>query len=136
MPLQGAADVVLRVDDRPVAVDLHPLELGEVLAAAGRLAVLAVRQVEADLGGVDSSSRGIGTSGAAGQQLGDEPAEGGVEGRAAAGGVGEERPAAGLEVPPQGVEVLLGRTTTRPGRGCRSAGSRSGSGRWGRAPCG
>ena len=34
-----------------------------------------------------------------GEQLGDELAEGGVERGAAAGGVGEERAAAGLEVP-------------------------------------
>ena len=57
---------------------------------------------------------GIGTSGVAGKELGDEPAEGGVEGRAAAGGVGEQRAAAGLDVPPQGVEVF-------PGEGERGA---------------
>ena len=50
----------------------------------------------------------MGTSGLVGKELGDEAAKGGVEGRAAAGGVGEERAAAGLEVPPQGVQVLLG----------------------------
>ena len=43
-----------------------------------------------------------------GQQLGGEAAEGGVEGGAAAGRVGEERAAAGLEVVAQGLEVLLG----------------------------
>src|SRR6476661_5730323 len=34
VPLQRAADVVLRVDHRPVAVDLDALELGIVPAAA------------------------------------------------------------------------------------------------------
>ena len=35
--LERAADVVLGVDDRPVVVDLHSFELGEIAAAAGRL---------------------------------------------------------------------------------------------------
>ena len=33
--LEGAAEVELRVDDRPVAVDLDAFELGVVAAAAG-----------------------------------------------------------------------------------------------------
>src|SRR5271165_7332235 len=44
--LQGAADVVLGVDDGPVVVDLDALELGEILAAAGGLGVLAILEVE------------------------------------------------------------------------------------------
>ena len=108
VPFQGAADVVLGVDDGPVAVDLDALELGKVLAAAGGLGVLDVGEVEADLGGVELVVAGDGDQGVVGEELGDEPAEGGVEGGAAAGGVGEERAAAGLDVPPQGVEVLLG----------------------------
>src|SRR5262245_36278628 len=53
VPFQRAADVVLRVDDRPVTVELHPLELREVPASAGRLGILAVPQVEAHLGSVE-----------------------------------------------------------------------------------
>ena len=51
---------------------------------------------------------GNGNQGVAGQEFGHEPAERGVEGRAAAGGIGEERAAAGLDVPPQGIQVFLG----------------------------
>src|SRR5271165_6323757 len=104
---QGTADVVLGIDDRPVAVDLDSLELGKVLAAAGGLGVLGIGEVEADLGGVELLVAGDGDQGVVGQELGDEAPEGGVEGGTAAGGVAEERAAAGLEVPPQGVEVLL-----------------------------
>src|SRR5579883_2557504 len=53
VPLQGAAQVEFRVDDRPVPVDLDPLELREVPAAAGRLGVLAIPQVEAHLFGIE-----------------------------------------------------------------------------------
>src|ERR1700683_1397219 len=47
VPFEGAAQVEPRVDDRPVAVDLDPFELGKVLASAGCLGVLAFFQVEA-----------------------------------------------------------------------------------------
>src|SRR5262249_32855277 len=45
--LQGAADVVFRVDHRPMPVQLHSLKLRIVLASARRLAVLNVRKVVA-----------------------------------------------------------------------------------------
>src|SRR5208283_6175357 len=48
MSFQGTADVVLGIDDGPVAVDLDALELGEVLAAAGGLGVLRIGEVKAD----------------------------------------------------------------------------------------
>ena len=108
MSFQGTADVVLGIDDGPVAVDLDALELGEVLAAASGLGVLRIGEVKADLGGVKLVVAGDGDQWVVGQELGDEAPEGGVEGGAAAGGVAEERATAGLEVPPQGVEVLLG----------------------------
>ena len=133
VPLQGAADVVLRVDDGPVVVELDPFELGEVAAAAGPLGVLDVREVGADLGCEKLVVARNGDQRVVGEQLGDEPAKCRVEGRAAAGGVGEQRPAARVEMPAQRVEVLLAETTTPRGRGCRSAGSRSG---WGRAGTG
>src|SRR5208337_3288519 len=53
MSFQGTADVVLGIDDDPVAVDLDALELGEVLAAAAGLGVLRIGEVKADLGGVE-----------------------------------------------------------------------------------
>src|SRR3954447_3281353 len=114
VPLQGAADVVLGVDHRPVAVDLDALELGIVPAAAGGLGVLGVPQVEADLGGEQLVVAGDGDQGVAGQELGGEAAEGGVEGGGAAGGVGEEGAAAGLDVPPQRIQVLTGEREIRP----------------------
>ena len=57
-----------------------------------------------------------------GQELGDEPAKRRVEGRAAAGGVGEQRPAARLEMLAQRLEVVLVEATGPRGRGCRSSG--------------
>ena len=136
MPFEGAADVVLGVDDGPVAVDLDAFELGKVLAAAGGLGVLGVGEVEADLGGVELVVARDRHQGVVGEQFGDEPAEGGVEGGAAAGGVGEEGAPAGLDVPPQGVQVFLREREARRGRGRRSGDNRSGWGRVGRAPCG
>src|SRR5262245_29362699 len=53
MPLERAAEVELLVDDRPVPVDLHSLELREVLAPAGCLGVLAVLEVEPPLQVID-----------------------------------------------------------------------------------
>src|SRR5437763_481558 len=53
LPFEGTAQVVLRVDDGPVAVELDPFELGEVATAPRGLAVLDVGEVEPDLVGVD-----------------------------------------------------------------------------------
>ena len=137
VPLQGAADVELRVDDRPVAVDLDAFELRESpWPPPAALVYCDLRQVEADLVRVQLVARRDRTRGWFGQELGDEAAEGGVEGGAAAGGVGEERAAAGLEVSAQGLEVFLVEATAPRGRGCRSAGSRSGWGRAGTGPSG
>ena len=137
VPLQGAADVVLGVDDRPVAVDLDALELGKSLPPPAALVYWRVLAGRSRPWSERARRRGgSARAGLVGKQLGDEPAEGGVEGGAAAGGVGEERAAAGLDVPPQARRGPPCRTTARRGRGCRSAGSRSGWGRRGRAPCG
>jgi hypothetical protein len=50
--LECAADVELGINNRPVIVDLHSLELGEIAPAAGSLGVLHVAEVGADLDGV------------------------------------------------------------------------------------
>ena len=95
-----------------MAVELDPFELREVAAAAGGLAVLDVGEVEADLAGVDLVVARDRHERVVGEQLGDELAERGVEGGAAAGGVGEERAAAGLEVAAEQGD-LLGRERER-----------------------
>src|SRR5262249_34180839 len=49
--LERAADVVFRVNDRPVVVELDSLELGVIATTAGCLGVLDIAQVGTDLGG-------------------------------------------------------------------------------------
>src|SRR5208283_5818922 len=102
---QGAADIVLGVDDGPVVVDFDALELGEILAAAGGLGVLAILEVEADL--VELVIAWDGDQGVVGEELGDEASEGAVEGGTAAGGIAEEGASTRLDVPPQGIEVIV-----------------------------
>ena len=68
VPFQGAADVELRVDDRPVVVDLDPFELGKTAAPPAASVYCDVREVEADLGADRARRRGgIGTSGLLGK---------------------------------------------------------------------
>ena len=136
MPFQGAADVVLGVDDGPVAVDLDALELGEVLAAAGGLGVLGVGEVEADLGGVElvvaGDRRPGGCREAARRRTGGRRRRRrGCRRRRRRRGC--RRRARCAAARPRGPPS---RRRTRPGREGRSAGSRSGWGRGGRAPCG
>ena len=50
----------------------------------------------------------MGTSGLIGQQLGNEAAERGIEGHAAASRVGEQHSSAGVEVAAEGLEIFLG----------------------------
>ena len=71
-------------------------------------------KVGADLVGVDLVVVRDRDQRVVGEQLGDEPAKGRIERRAAAGGVGEDRAAAGLEVLAQGVEVFLAERQGRP----------------------
>jgi hypothetical protein len=107
VPIQDAANPVLRIDDRPVAVDLHALQLGIVLAAACGLGVLALAEVEAGRIGVKFVVPGDRHELFVRQQFCDETAEGGIERRIAAGRIGEEGAAAWNEVAPQGDEVLV-----------------------------
>ena len=104
-------------------LSLTPSSWGKSLPPPAALLYWHVDEVEADLRGVELVVAGDRHERVVGQQLGDEPAEGGVEGGAAAGGVGEERAAAGVEVLAERGHVLLGEGQARPGRGCRSAGS-------------
>ena len=70
VPLESAADIVFRIDDGPVVVDPHALELREVDAAAGRLGVLHLGEVGADLGGVELVFPRDRNQGIGGKQLG------------------------------------------------------------------
>ncbi len=85
---------------------LTPSRSGKPEAAAGRLAVADVGEVVADLAGVKVVVAGDRLQRAVGEHRGDELAERGVERRAAARGVGEDRAAAGLEVPAEPVLVV------------------------------
>src|ERR1017187_9852658 len=51
--LERAADVVFRVDDGPVVVDLDSLELREAAPAASGLRELDFRKIKANLGRVE-----------------------------------------------------------------------------------
>ena len=134
MPFEGAADIELRVDDGPVVVELDAFELGKTAPAARGLGVLDVVEIERrSLAVMSGSSWGMGTSGWSGKKLGDQLAKRCVEGRAAAGGVGEQRSAARLEVPAQRLDVVVVEAGGPPGRECKPAGSRSG---WDRARTG
>ena len=97
---------------RPSTLDA--LEVGEVGLAAGGGGPPGVGEVVAELPGVEVVVAGDRDQGVAGHQLGDEPAEGGVEGLAPAGGVGEQGAAAGGEVAAEGGLVLLGELDGRP----------------------
>ena len=50
VPFEGAADIELRVDDRPVVVELDSLELGKTAAPPEGVGVLDVFEVEPNLG--------------------------------------------------------------------------------------
>src|SRR5262245_33093418 len=106
MPLERAAEVILRVDHGPAPADLHSFQLRQTTTASGRPRVLRVRQVVPDLPGVQIIGARDGCERVTGKQGGDELAEGDVEGGAAAGGVGEEGSAARLEVSPEVLRVL------------------------------
>ena len=129
VPFEGAADVELRVDDRPVVVELDPFELGKTAASARGLGVLDVFEIEPDLGRQQIVVVGDGDQRMVRKELGDELAKRRIEGRTAARGIGEQRSAARVEVlraAPGGRRRRAARPT---GRGCRRAGNRSGSDR-------
>ncbi len=93
---ERTAEVVLQIDDRPVAVDLDPLKLGIVDSAADRLGEVDISQVVTHLLRVELVVARDRDEGSIREQGGDELAERGVERRTPAGGIGEERPPPGV----------------------------------------
>ena len=93
---------------------LTPSSWGKSLPPPAALVYWTSERSIADLGGVELVVARNRHQRIVGEELGDEPAKGGVERRAAAGGVGEERAAAGLEMPAQGLQVLLAEGQRRP----------------------
>ena len=91
----------------------HAFELREVDAAAGPLVYCTLERSVPTLTRKELVVARDRDQGMVGQQLGDEPPERGIEGRAAAGRVGKERAAAGVEVAAQGVEIFLGKRQRR-----------------------
>ena len=90
------------------------------------LVYCTLRKVGADLRRVEVVIARDRNQRVGGKQLGDEPPERGIEGGAAAGRVGEERAAPGVEMTAAGRRDLPWETTATRGRGCRSRDNRPG----------
>ena len=114
--VKRAAHVKFRVDDRPMVVELHALELREVDFTPRSLRVLHLGKIGGDLDRVQFVLVRNWDQWTGGEELLDEAAEGGVKRSARVMGVSEQSAPARINILPQRFAFILVKRRTFRGR--------------------